>query len=134
MVVGVRIFLAGVTGVLGMRLVPLPAAAGHEVVGRTRSPARADQLAAARAAGAVGFLAQSVAWRLAGDAGAATEELERSVLAAGGAVLRYGQFFGPGTYHEQAPPRPPRIHVEEAARRTVAAPTGTTGVLTIVED
>jgi hypothetical protein len=57
----------------------------------------------------------------------------RIFLAGATGVLRYGQFYGPGTYHEQAPPRPPRIHVEEAARRTVAL-TGTTGVLTIVED
>ena len=34
MVVGVRIFLAGATGVLGMRLVPLFAAAGHEEAAR----------------------------------------------------------------------------------------------------
>ena len=101
---------------------------------RIRRQGTANLLAAARAAGATRFLAQSVAWRLDGDGGAATEELERSVLAAGGVVLRYGQFYGPGTYHEQAPPPPPRVHVDQAARRTVAALEAPTGVLTIVED
>ncbi len=44
-----RIFLAGATGALGSRLVPLLVAAGHEVTGMTRTPAKA---AALRAAGA----------------------------------------------------------------------------------
>ena len=39
----------------------------------------------------------------------------------GGVVLRYGQFYGPGTYWETEVPPPPRIHIDEAARRTVAA-------------
>jgi hypothetical protein len=40
----VKIFLAGATGVLGVRLVPLLVDAGHDVVGMTRSPAKADIL------------------------------------------------------------------------------------------
>jgi uncharacterized protein YbjT (DUF2867 family) len=192
-----RIFVAGATGVLGVRLVPLLVAAGHDVAGMTRAPEKAgtlralgaepvvcdvfdppalergvvasrpdlvmhqltdlpddvslipafaranarirregteNLLEAARAAGATRFLAQSVAWELAGDAGVATGDLERSVLAAGGVVLRYGQFYGPGTYHEQAPPPPPRVHLDEAARRTVEALEAPSGILTIVED
>jgi 2-alkyl-3-oxoalkanoate reductase len=39
-----RIFVAGATGVIGRRLVPLLVAAGHEVVGMTRKPERADNL------------------------------------------------------------------------------------------
>ena len=39
-----KIFLAGGTGVLGVRLVPLLVDTGHEVVGTTRSPAKADLL------------------------------------------------------------------------------------------
>ncbi len=39
-----RIFLAGASGVLGVRLVPLLAAAGHTVAGLTRSPDKADRL------------------------------------------------------------------------------------------
>ena len=33
-----RVFIAGATGVIGARLVPLLIGAGHEVVGMTRSP------------------------------------------------------------------------------------------------
>jgi nucleoside-diphosphate-sugar epimerase len=36
-----RIFLAGASGVIGARLVPLPVVGGHEVAGMTRSFARA---------------------------------------------------------------------------------------------
>ena len=39
-----RIFLAGASGVIGVRLVPLLVAAGHEVAGMTRSPAKLDGL------------------------------------------------------------------------------------------
>jgi len=42
-----RIFLAGATGVIGRRLVPLLRMAGHHVVGMTRSAAKADALRAA---------------------------------------------------------------------------------------
>jgi nucleoside-diphosphate-sugar epimerase len=41
-----RIFLAGATGVIGMRLLPLLAADGHTVAGMTRSPEKVDQLRA----------------------------------------------------------------------------------------
>lgn len=41
-----RIFVAGATGVIGRRLVPLLAAAGHAVTGMTRSAGRASQLRA----------------------------------------------------------------------------------------
>jgi nucleoside-diphosphate-sugar epimerase len=192
-----RIFLAGATGVIGVRVLPLLLAGAHRVAAMTRSPQKAGNLralraepvvcdvfdapaledavvsfrpdavlheltdlpddpalipefreanarirregtrnllAAARAAGAGQFLAQSVAWRLPGDAGAATEELERSVLDAGGVVLRYGRFYGPGTYYEQGPPPPPRVHLDEAAKRTIEALAATSGVLEIVED
>jgi 2-alkyl-3-oxoalkanoate reductase len=39
-----RIFLAGATGALGSRLVPLLVDAGHTVVGTTRDPGKADRL------------------------------------------------------------------------------------------
>ena len=44
-----RIFVAGATGALGRRLVPLLVANGHTVVGTTRAPSKAEAL---RAAGA----------------------------------------------------------------------------------
>jgi len=39
-----RIFLAGASGVIGARLVPLLVGEGHEVVGMTRSPEKTDRL------------------------------------------------------------------------------------------
>lgn len=41
-----RIFLAGAAGAVGRRLVPMLVAAGHEVVGTTRSAARVPEVAA----------------------------------------------------------------------------------------
>ncbi len=191
-----RIFLAGASGVIGLRLVPLLLAEGHAVAGMTRSPSKVGLLAAsgaepvlcdvydsvalqaavvahrpeiliheltdlpdeaaevaahteanaririegtrnlldaAAAAGVERFLAQSIAWRPGGRGGEARESLEELVLAAGGVVLRYGRFYGPGTYSPDAPPEPPRIHLDEAARRTVAVLGARSGVLTIAE-
>jgi nucleoside-diphosphate-sugar epimerase len=192
----VRIFLAGASGVIGVRLVPLLVADGHVVAGLTRSPVKRDALqalgaepvvcdacdphalcaavvafgpdlvmhqltdlpddvslvsrgmaanarirregtanllAAARAAGAHRFVAQSVAWELPGDSGAAKAYLEQRVVDAGGVVLRYGRFYGPGTYYEGEPPEPPRIHVDDAARRTAEALDIPAGVIEVVE-
>jgi nucleoside-diphosphate-sugar epimerase len=42
-----RIFLAGASGAVGSRLVPLLLDAGHDVTGTTRTPAKADALRAA---------------------------------------------------------------------------------------
>ena len=44
-----RILLAGATGALGRRLLPMMVQAGHSVAGTTRTPAKADELAAAGA-------------------------------------------------------------------------------------
>ena len=54
------------------------------------------------------------------------------VLDAGGVVLRYGQLYGPGTYHHRPPP-PPRVHTETAARRTVDAIDQPSGVINILD-
>jgi nucleoside-diphosphate-sugar epimerase len=222
-----RVFLAGATGVIGRRLLPLLLAEGHELTGMTRSAARVEQLraagaeaivadafdadalrqavvearpdavihqltsiplridprkmerdfavndrlrtegtanlvAAAKAAGVTRVLAQSVAFFYApGSPGTVHDEhdpllggeqagparrsaealasLERSVLNAGGTVLRYGYFYGPGsaisregsTGREIARGRLPIvgsgagvwsfIHVDDAAAATVAA-------------
>lgn len=192
-----RTFLAGASGVIGVRLIPLLVADGHEVAGMTRSPHKVEALrelgaepvvcdvfdasalikavkafrpelvmhqltdlpdevdripefaarnnrtrtegtrnllAAARAAGATRFLAQSIAWTPPAG-GEAVAEHERLVLDAGGVVVRYGTFYGPGTYSgsEQMPP-PPRIHVDEAARRTVALLEAPSGVLAVADE
>jgi nucleoside-diphosphate-sugar epimerase len=192
-----RIFVAGASGVIGMRLVPLLTADGHVVAGLTRSPGKAatlrelgaepvvcdvfdtealttavtgfapdivlDQLtdlpdseadiasygarngrirtegtrnllAAAAAAAAQRVITQSISWELPTEDGrASTAAHERAVLQAGGVVIRYGQFWGPGTYYPHAPPGPPRIHVDDAARQTLLALTVPSG-LTIVAD
>ncbi len=52
-----RVFLAGAGGVIGRRLLPLLLAAGHEVTGTTRSPARLEQL---RAMGAEAVLVDAL--------------------------------------------------------------------------
>jgi nucleoside-diphosphate-sugar epimerase len=191
-----RVFVAGATGVIGIRLVPLLVADGHIVAGMTRSASKADALralgaepvvcdvydaprlkqvvaafrpevmvheltdlpdnaaeirqraganarirregtanlvAAARAAGVKRFLAQSVSWVLPGDGEAAKQELERMVLGISGVVLRYGQLYGAGTYHEQTLPDPPRVQVDEAARRTAGLLHAPSGIV-IIED
>jgi nucleoside-diphosphate-sugar epimerase len=193
-----RVFLAGATGVLGVRLVPLLAAAGHTVAGLTRSPDKAGRLrelgaepvvcdvfdaaaltravvafgpdvvlhqltdlpddaaelsaygprnarirsegtrnllAAATAAGAQRVIAQSISWELPADRGSASAAAhERMVLAAGGVVIRYGQLFGPGTYYESAPPDPPRVHVDDAARQTMPVLRAPAGLTVVVDD
>jgi len=56
------------------------------------------------------------------------------VLQAGGVVIRHGQLYGPGTFYETAPPRPPRIHVDEAARQTMPALGAPPGVTIVADD
>jgi nucleoside-diphosphate-sugar epimerase len=192
-----RVFLAGASGVIGVRLIPLLVADGHQVAGMTRSPGKAatlrelgaapvvcdvfdasalaqavvafgpalvmhqltdlpDQvgqiaefaagnnrirtegtrnlLAAAEQADATRFLAQSIAWTPPAG-GEAVAEHERMVLNAGGVVIRYGTFYGPGTYSGPGGlPPPPRIHVDEAARRTITLLKAPPGVVVIAED
>ncbi|HSZ04524.1 MAG TPA: NAD(P)-dependent oxidoreductase [Solirubrobacteraceae bacterium] len=235
-----RVFLAGATGVIGRRLVPMLLADGHQVTGMTRSREKLEQLrasgaepvladaldaaavhdavaqarpeavihqltalpsridprkierdfalndrlrdegtrilvGAAQAAGATRILAQSIAFSYApGPPGAvhreqdpllkdppksfkrsaeAMQALERTVLGAGGMVLRYGYFYGPGSAmsrsgsigQDLARRRLPivgrgqgvwsLIHVDDAARATVAALTrGQSGPYNIVDD
>lgn len=190
-----RIFLAGATGVIGMRLMPLLGQEGHQVVGMTRTPEKVELLRelgaepvvcdvfdvdalnaavggaraelvmhqltdlpdevdqipmfaarnnrirsegthnlieAARAARIDRFVAQSISWEPPGG-GEAVRAHERMVLDFGGVVLRYGQLYGPGTYHERDLPDPPRIHVDEAARRTVELLDAPSGAIVVTE-
>jgi uncharacterized protein YbjT (DUF2867 family) len=100
---------------------------------RIRTEGNQNLIEAARQSGVPKILAQSLAWQLPDGPGArAVAELERSVLAESGVVLRYGQFYGPGTYHEQ-PPKEPRVHVDRAAERTVQALNEPTGVIVIID-
>jgi NAD dependent epimerase/dehydratase family len=101
---------------------------------RIRTEGNRNLIAAARRSGSPKILAQSVAWQLPdGPAAQAVAELERSVLTEGGVVLRYGQFYGPGTYHEQQPPEEPRVHIDRAAERTVEVLNEPTGVVVITD-
>jgi nucleoside-diphosphate-sugar epimerase len=235
-----KVFVAGATGVIGRRLVPLLRRGGHEVTGMIRSPERegalgalgaepavADALdaaavrralqdcrpdavihqltslprridprklkrdfalndrlriegtrnlvAAAHAAGAPRIIAQSIAFAYApGPPGTihteddplfldapkpfartlqAVAELERAVLGAGGVVLRYGYFYGPGSSiardgslgEDVARRRLPIvggghgvwsfIHVDDAAQATVQAlDKGASGAYNVVDD
>jgi nucleoside-diphosphate-sugar epimerase len=158
-----RVFLAGASGVIGARLVPLLADAGHCVAGMTRSPKKVDDLRklgckpivcdvfdrehlddavrgfgpdlvmhqltdlpddidalpgfrtrndrmrsegtrnlvdAARASNAGRVIAQSIAWEQPTEAGRRVVlSHEEMVLDTGGVVVRYGQFYGPGTFY-----------------------------------
>ena len=101
---------------------------------RIRTEGNQNLIEAARQSGSPKILAQSVAWQLPdGPDARAVAELERSVLAEGGVVLRYGMLYGPGTYHEQQPPDGPQVHIDRAAERTVEALGEPTGVVAIVD-
>ena len=101
---------------------------------RIREEGTANLIAAARSAGAARFLAQSIAWTPAAG-NESREALESQVLAyeGVGVVLRYGQFYGPGTYYEAEPPDPPRIQIDAAACRTAQLLNAERGVVEIVE-
>ena len=188
-----RVFVAGASGVLGTRIVPLLVAKGHVVGAMTRTPSKAGALArlgaepivcdvydaralndAVRAfapdliideltdladeatqidaaatprirtegtrnllaaADGVRVITQSIAWTLPGEGGRATAEHERLVLESGGVVVRYGQLYGPGTYHASAPTSGTRIQIDAAARRTLDALDAPPGaIVTLVED
>jgi nucleoside-diphosphate-sugar epimerase len=192
-----RVFFAGASGVLGVRLVPLLVGAGHVVAAMTRSPSKIDRLrelgaapvvcdafdgaavidaltafkpdavidqltdlpddlaqlaegraanarvrtqgtanvvAAMRASGATQLVVQSVAWTTGGATAESIEFLETATLAAGGVVLRYGQWWGPGTYYPDGPPSPPHVHVDVAARRTLDALEFASGTYVVVDD
>jgi nucleoside-diphosphate-sugar epimerase len=217
-----KILVAGATGVVGRRLVPLLVQAGHEVVGTTRSPERAKTIAdqqavpvvvdvldaealsralaehspevvihqltdlsaedfeansrlridgtrnlvdAARAAGVQRMIAQSIAWIYRPGADPATEDdeldsslpphqavaaLERMVgEMPHGVVLRYGAFYGPGTWYAPGGAIAERVHagamslnpgwtcfvhVDDAASAAVAALDWPAGPVNIVDD
>ena len=69
-----RVFVAGATGAIGQRLVPLLIHAGHDVVGTTRTPSKADGL---RLTGATPVVLD----------GHDAEEVRRAVLEAGPEVV-----------------------------------------------
>ncbi len=192
-----RIFVAGASGLIGVRLVPLLTSAGHVVAGMTRSPEKAgtlkelgaepvvvdvydapalteavekfapeivfhqltdlpdniedlasagprnsrmrtegtgNLLQAAKVANAR-VIAQSISWEQeAEQARQQTAEHERRIRQSNGVVIRYGQFYGPGTYYPQTPPERPRIHIDDAARLTLASLDVPQGVTMVIDD
>jgi nucleoside-diphosphate-sugar epimerase len=101
---------------------------------RIRTEGTRNLLAAADQAGAARVLAQSIAWTPP-TGGEAVAEHERLVLDAGGVVIRYGTFYGPGTYSGSSHvPPPPRVHIDEAARRTVGLLSADSGVYVVVDE
>jgi 2-alkyl-3-oxoalkanoate reductase len=146
----------------------------YDATNRVRGEGTQNLLAAARTAGAGRFISQSIAFMYAPTGGLVkTEkdpiltdapgpfgsglrtlaEMERAVLDADGIVLRYGFFYGPGTYYGPdgsgtADVRRRRlpvvgkgtgvtsfIHVDDAADATVAAvERGAPGIYNITDD
>ena len=100
---------------------------------RIRTEGTRNLLAAVAAAGTRRFLAQSIAWTPPGS-GEAVAEHERLILDAGGVVVRYGQLYGPRTYYPDDLPAPPRIHVEDAARRTLALLDAPSGIVVLADE
>ncbi len=121
---------------------------------RLRIEGTRNLVAAAKAANVARMIAQSIAFIYAPGPGARVESdplapaegamaqtvdgvaaLERAVLALPqGIVLRYGFFYGPGTWSE-ARPHPPAVHVDAAAQAALRALTkGKPGIYNIAED
>ena len=122
---------------------------------RIRIEGTANLVAAAKAAGVGRMIAQSIAWlykpgprpRVETDpllpaegASAKTIEgvvaLEQAVLALPeGIVLRFGFFYGPGTWSPEKPSRAPSIHIDAAAQATaLAVAKGKPGIYNVAED
>jgi uncharacterized protein YbjT (DUF2867 family) len=90
--------------------------------------------AAARACGARRLVIESIAF--ASAAPVATAALEDDALASGlqALILRFGRFWGPGTWTQVAP-EPPAIHVADAGRRAAELiVAGAPGVHVVVAD
>lgn len=103
---------------------PLKLAANN----RIRIDGTNNLLAAAASAGCSRVVAQSIGFTVPAPARVGADYLEKAVLGFGGVVLRYGQFYGPGTWSKRPPKRGPGVHVGTAARRTVEhldSPSGT---------
>lgn len=82
----------------------------------------------------VRIVAQSIAWA---SGSARTDDavayLENAVLTVSGVVIRYGAFYGPGTYYEGELPSAPRVHIDTAAARTVELLDAPSGIVTVVD-
>ncbi|MEA2929648.1 MAG: hypothetical protein QOG38_2076 [Hyphomicrobiales bacterium] len=130
---------------------------GQKRNNRLRRDGTRNLMAAAAAAGARRVIAQSIAFAYAPGTGprhesdpldlaaqgvraltvagvAALENAVRGTPPIAGIVLRYGYFYGPGTWNETAP-RPPSVHIDAAAHAALLAlERGAPGIYNIAED
>ncbi len=121
---------------------------------RIRIEGTRNLVAAAQAAGARRFIVQSVAFAYAPGKEPhleadplnvadgprvvtvrAAADMEQQVLNSGmeAVVLRYGLFYGPGTWSE-TPARKPSLHIDAAAKAALLAVTGNAGIFNIADD
>ena len=145
------------------QLTDLPSAPGtpgypaaQEANRRLRVDGTRNLVRAAKMAGVRRLVAQSIAFLYAPGDGERSEDapldaaavgvrqvtvqgviaLEREVLQTpgiAGVALRYGYFYGPGTWYA-APPRPPSVHIDAAAHAALLAVSKGAGVYNIAED
>lgn len=130
-------------------------AAAYPRNARIRIDGTRNLIAAAKAAGARRFIVQSVAFAYAPGAEPHSEtdalnvadgqravtvraaaDMEHQVLSSGlqAIVLRYGFFYGPGTWHAE-PVRKPPLHIDAAAQAALLAVTrGQSGIYNIAEE
>jgi nucleoside-diphosphate-sugar epimerase len=130
-------------------------AASYQRNARIRTEGTRNLVAAAQAAAARRFVVQSVAFAYAAGKEPYVEtdplnladgprvvtvraaaDMEQQVLASGmeAIVLRYGLFYGPGTWTD-GPSRKPPLHVDAAAQAALLAVTrGRTGIYNIADD
>ena len=130
-------------------------AASYPRNARIRIEGTRNLIAAAQAASVRRFIVQSVAFAYAPGAEPHSEadslnvvegpravtvraaaDMERQVLSSGmeAIVLRYGFFYGPGTWHAE-PIRKPPLHIDAAAQATLlAVARGRPGIYNIAED
>ena len=121
---------------------------------RIRIEGTRNLVAAAKEAGARRFVVQSVAFAYAPGKEPYVEtdplnvadgprvvtvraaaDMEQQVLNSGmeAVVLRYGLFYGPGTWTE-TPERKPSLHIDAAAKAALLSLTGTAGIYNIADD
>ncbi len=131
-------------------------AAGQVANRRLRMEGTHNLVKAAVMAGVPRVVAQSIAFAYTPGQGTRTEDdplditaepprrwtvdgivaLEREVLQTPGitgVVLRYGYFYGPGTWYE-APLKPPSVHVDAAAHAALLTTSKGAGIYNIVEN
>jgi nucleoside-diphosphate-sugar epimerase len=131
-------------------------AAGQEANRRLRIDGTHNLVRAAKIVGVSRLVAQSIAFVYARGVGMRGESdlldvtaepprqltvqgvvaLEREVLqtpSIAGVVLRYGYFYGPGTWYV-GPPKPPSVHVDAAAHAALLALDKGNGVYNVAED